>query len=142
MTIESISAEKRTCGCGCGQVFPLYTGLLAYQPKGSVAFRIAHLFHSNLHLWVLLGSGPWFAHDSRGCWVTLHTWIAEGKVIGKIGEPHDSPFTDADAFGERRLSRAEVLAQAGALDWAIARRDELVQLHDPTRDFLNREIGA
>ena len=115
MAIEHMSSELRTCRCGCGLVFPLYTGLLAYQPEGSVAFRMAHLFHSGPHLWALLGSGPWSRNDSRGCWVTLHTWIAEGKVIARIEEPEHSPFSDADIFGEQRLTRGKVLSQEGGL---------------------------
>jgi hypothetical protein len=99
-------------------------------------------YHSGPHVWLLLGSGAWFKDDSRGCWVTLHTWIVDGKVTGKIEEPRESPFSDADVFGERRLSRAEVLAQEGALDWSIGRRDDLVQTHEPTRNFLNRAIAA
>jgi hypothetical protein len=142
VSIERISTELRTCACGCAQVFPFYTGLLRYQTDRTVAFRAAHLFHSGPHLWLLLGSGPWFKDDLRGCWLNLHTWIAEGKVIGRIEEPEESPFLEGDVFGERRLTRAEVLAQEGALDWAIARRDELVQLHEPTRNFLNRAVGA
>jgi len=142
VTIENISAESRTCRCGCGQVFPLYTGLLRYQADRSVAFRAAHLFHDGPHLWLLLGSGPWFKNDARGCWVTLHTWVAEGKVIGRVEEPEESPFSDTDVFGEHRLGRDEVLAQEGALDWSIARRDDLMQLHEPSRNFLKGAIGA
>ena len=142
MAIEGTSAELRTCRCGCAQVFPLFTGLLRYEADSTVAFRAAHLFHSGPHLWLLLGSGAWLKNDSRGCWVTLHTWLADGNVIARIEEPQESPFSDADVFGERRLSRAEVLAQEGALNWAIERRDDLVQLHEPTRNFLNRAVAA
>ena len=142
MAIERISAELRNCQCGCAQVFPLFTGLLRYEADRAVAFRAAHLFHGGPHLWLLLGSGPWSKDDSRGCWVTLHTWIDKGKVTARIEEPNKSPFSDADAFGERRLSRAAVLAQEGALDWSIGRRDDLVVLHEPTRNFFNRTIAA
>jgi hypothetical protein len=142
--LKRLKAETLTCTCGCGNVFPLYSGLLSYGSGNEVAFRAAHLSHqdSGPHLWLLLGSGPWFQDDARGCWLTLHSWIASEGVVAKVEEPVRSPFTARHAFEERRLSREEVLAQDGALEWAIERREELLQLHPESSRFLLGEYLA
>lgn len=138
MSIKSIKTESLTCSCGCGSVFPLYSGLLQYGSGSEVAFRMAHLSHQGggSHLWLLLGSGPWFKDDARGCWLTLHSWISSESVIAKIEEPEQSPFSVRHVFDERRLTRQEVLSQSGALEWAIERREELLRLHRESWHFL------
>ena len=144
MCIESIKSGSRACRCGCGQLFANFSGLLRYGPDNLVAFHAAHLSHgdSGPHLWLLLGSGPWFSDDSRGCWLTLHTWVAEDNVIAKVEEPGNSPFSESDCHGERRLTRNEVLAKHEALEWAIARRDDFVRHHQPSSAFLLGGVGA
>jgi len=144
MCIESIKSGPRACRCGCGQVFSSYTGLLRYGPDNLVFFNAAHLSHgdSGPHLWLLLGSGPWFVDDSRGCWLTLHTWIAEDSVTAKVEEPDNSPFSESGCFGERCLTRNEVLSKQGGLEWAIERRDDFVRHHQPSKAFLLGGIDA
>lgn len=144
MGINHLKAESFECQCGCRNVFPLFTGMLRYGAGSEVAFRVAHLSHedSGPHLWLLLGSGPWFQDDSRGCWVTLHSWVSSENVIAKVEEPEQSPFTEQHAFEERRLSREEVLSQNGGLEWAIERREDLLRLHPESSRFLLGKHGA
>jgi hypothetical protein len=138
MSVKSIKTESLTCSCGCGNVFPLYSGLLQYGSGSEVAFRMAHLSHQGdgPHLWLLFGSGPWFKDDARGCWLTLHSWVASESVIAKIEEPEQSPFSVQHVFDERRLTRQEALSQPGALEWAIERREDLLRLHPESARFL------
>jgi hypothetical protein len=138
MGIEHLKSGSIECPCSCNSVFPMFSGLLKYGTSNEVAFRIAHFSHedSGPHLWLLLGSGPWFQDDTRGCWVTLHSWVASDSVIAKVEEPECSPFTAQHAFEERRLSREEVLSQNGGLQWAIERREELLRLHPESSRFL------
>jgi hypothetical protein len=138
MSIESIRAESLVCSCGCGNQFLMFSGLLNYGSASEVAFRIAHLSHQDdgPHLWLLLGSGPWFEDDARGCWLTLHSWVTSESVTAKIEDPEYSPFLAEHVFDERRLSRQEVLSKAGALEWAIERREELLRLHPESWQFL------
>ena len=117
----------------------MYSGLLLYGPAAaSVAFRLAHFDDAEQpkHLWLLLGSGPWFEDDVRGCWCILDNWISEDSVIARVTDMQDSPFTLEHAYQERLLLRSEVLSKGGALDWAIARREDIVRTHAPTRSFL------
>lgn len=126
------------CHCGCGRSYPLFSGLLSYGSAASVAFRIAHFddAEQTKHVWLLLGSGPWFDDDARGCWCILDNWIADGSVIAQVKDVQDSPFTQEHAYQERFLLRSEVLSKDGALDWAIERREDLIRAHAPTRSFL------
>ncbi|HSY65959.1 MAG TPA: hypothetical protein VK829_15280 [Terriglobales bacterium] len=119
-------------------MYPLYSGILRYGRDNEVALRAAHLSHAagTRHLWLLLGSGPWYQDDARGCWVVLDSWVLSGDLIARVQSYTDSPFRTEHIFGERFLSRDEVLAKAGALDWAIERRDELISLHEQTKTFL------
>jgi len=124
---EVVRIEQRTCDCGCAQPYPSHVGLLRYGASETV-FEAA-LMHGEAkqpHLWVLLGTGPWFDDDSRDCWLTVHAWLDDGNILTSIADPSGSPFTDEDACGGRWLSREDVLAQEGALEWAIARRLQLV----------------
>jgi len=118
--------------------------LLRYGLDNLLAFHAAHLSHEDggPHLWLLLGSGPWFSDHPRACWLTLHTWIAEDKVIAKVEEPDNSPFSESDCYGERCLTRNEVLSKQGGLEWAIERRDDFVRHHQPSKAFLRGVIGA
>jgi len=136
MSVESVRAESLACDCGCGQVFPLYSGVLRYGAENLVAFRAAHLIHdSGPHLWLLLGSGPWFDGDG-GSWVTLHSWLAESEIIARVEDPDHSPFTDQHVYGEQRLTRDQVLSKQGGLEWAVERREDFIRGHPPSAAFL------
>jgi len=136
-TLVAVKASTIACRCGCGRTYPLYSGLLEYGSGSEVAFRAGHFWHpaQTHHLWLLLGSGPWFADDARGCWLILDSWIHDAELIARVEDPESSPFESEHIFDERFLTRSEVLARAGALEWAIGRRDELIQLHTQTRRF-------
>jgi hypothetical protein len=139
--LQSIQQGGIACHCGCGRLYPMYSGVLTYGSTSSVAFRLAHFDDERQpkHLWLLLGSGPWFEGDMRGCWCVLDNWIADDSVIARVTDADESPFTLEHAYGERLLQRSEVLSKDGALDWAIARREDLIRAHAPTRNFL---LGA
>jgi hypothetical protein len=141
--ITSVRAESLQCRCGCERSYPLFSGLLKYAEGSEVAFRVAHFQHdgstSTKHLWLLLGSGPWFEDDPRGCWLVLDSFIDEENVIARVRDSSDSPFLTCDIYAERFLRRSEILNRNGALQWAIDRREDLVGLHKPTRQFL---LGA
>jgi len=140
----SVKASTIVCTCGCGRTYPLYSGLLGYGSGSQVAFRAAHFSHptQTQHLWLLLGSGSWFAGDERGCWLILDSWINDAELIARIEDSDHSPFKSADIFDERFLTRAEVLAQTGALEWAIERRDDIVREHEETGRFILGESVA
>src|SRR5512138_1881397 len=102
MSIKSEQKETRICDCGCKQSYPVFSGLMSYGKESLVAYSVAHLQHrGDPHVWLLIGSGPWFENDARGCWVVLHTWIADDKLITRIEDPENSPFGEADVFEER-----------------------------------------
>ena len=141
--ITSVHAESLQCRCGCGRSYPFFSGLLKYAEGSEVAFRVAHFQHdrstSAKHLWLLLGSGPWFEDDTRGCWVVLDSWIDDENIIARVRDSADSPFLTSHIYDERFLTRSEVLEMNGALQWAIDRREDLIGLHKPTRWFV---LGA
>lgn len=138
MSITSNKRELRKCPCGCEQQFPMYTGFLRYGEDNSTAFRAAHLAHADTgpHLWLALGSGPWFEDDERGCWLVLHSWLADGNLVTRVEEPGDSPFRPEDVFDERLLTRAEVMSHDGGLQWAMERGEQFAVEHRPTSDFF------
>ena len=138
--IATIRSEEFPCPCGCGLAYPFFSGMLRYGETREVAFRFAH-FHQHhagatKHLWLLLGSGPWFEDDPRGCWLVLDSRIDGDNFIARVCNCSDSPFSSQDIFDERFLTREEVLSRKGAMQWAIDRRDDLVTLHKPTREFI------
>lgn len=143
MCIETIFESSRNCPCGCGQVFPVFTGRLRYGAEDEVTFKAAHLNHceSGPHLWLLLGSGPWFEGDARNCWVTLHVWVDDKNVKTSITDPTESPFWLERTDKERYLTRDEVLSQKGGKEWAIERRLDFEEHHKPTERFIN-ELSA
>ena len=112
--------------------------MLGYGSGSQVAFRAAHFWHQaqTKHLWLLLGSGPWFTDDERGCWLILDSWINDSDFIARVEDRDRSPFQSEDIFHERFLERSEVMAQEGALDWAIERRDDILREHEQTRRFI------
>lgn len=142
MCIETISESQKTCPCGCEQVFPAFTGTLRYGPEQIVAFRAGHLRDPGPHLWLQLGSGPWFEDDGRDCWVTLHLWVDGTEVKTSISDPAKSPFWPEHSDKERYLSREEVLSREGGKEWAIARRLDFEEHHKPTERFLNEPQGV
>jgi hypothetical protein len=95
-----------------------------------------HEAEGTRHLWLLLGSGPWFDGDPRGCWLVLDSWLADESLVAKVMDVTSSPFESSDIFDERFLDRNEVLDRPGALEWAITRRDDLIDLHQETRRFV------
>ena len=56
--------------------------------------------------------------------------------FARANDARDSPFVREHIFEERFLTRAEVLGRDGALKWAIRRREDLLQLHAPSREFI------
>lgn len=141
--LDDILDSEIACRCGCERRYRVCSGLMRYGDEGRVAFRLAHFDEAQgtRHLWLLLGSGAWFEDDARGCWLVLDSWVAEDRLIGRVTDANDSPFQSADIFDERFLTREEVLSRSGALEWAIARRDELIELHPDTRRFVLDRTG-
>lgn len=144
MCIEQISSELRICPCGCGQSFPIFSGSLRYNPEQIALFKAAHMQHcdSGPHIWLLIGSGPWFNGDERDCWVTLHLWVKEAEVITRIEDPNESPFWPSHSDEERYLTREEVLSQDGGKEWAINRRLDFEKHHEETAAFINETARA
>lgn len=138
MRIEQLTSENRTCPCGCGQVFPVFLGRLKYGDEHEFRFKAAHLTHgdSGSHVWLLLGSGPWFENDKRNCWVTMHLYSDNENTITRIEDPEESPFWPSHDEGERYLTRLEVMSQDGGKEWAINRRLDFEDHHEPTAAFL------
>ena len=125
-TITDDIVEKWHCPCGCGKEFSRHTGFLHYDAESLAAYRVALMqeVEGDPHLWVLLGSGPWFEDDERGCWLTLHSWLTpDGRLASRIEDPEDSPFSNEDAFEDRLLTRDEVFTQGGAAEWAFKCND-------------------
>ena len=131
--------ENWPCPCGCGKEFPCHTGLLHYDGDSHAVYRALLMRESqeDPHLWVLLGTGPWFEGDERGCWLTLHSWVtSDGSLTTRIEDPGSSPFTPQDAFDERLLERDEVLGRSGASEWAFRCSDLLVDKHPAVSAFV------
>jgi len=82
MCIETIKSGSRACKCGCGQLFATFSGLLRYGVDNLVAFHAgaSMSWRKRPSLMLIFGSGPRFNDDPRGCWLTLHTWVAEGQI--------------------------------------------------------------
>lgn len=139
--IGEVISETRQCPCGCGQLFPVFWGNLRYNPAYEVKFVAGHLVHgdSGPHVWLLLGSGPWFEGDERNCWVTMHLYVDDDEnLVTRIEDPEESPFWASRNRVYRYLSREEVLAQNEAKEWAIGRRLDFENHHSPTGQFLRR----
>jgi hypothetical protein len=142
--LASLRAGALSCRCGCGRSYPYYSGLLEYGEAREVAFRVAHFEETPAlrRLWLLLGSGPWPHTASKGSWCVLESWVNDDTLIAKVRGANESPFTSDDSFGEPYLSREEVLATPGGLEWAVARRDDLIELHAPTGRFVAGDDDA
>lgn len=140
--MAKLSKESRStieCRCGCGQSYPFFSGWLEYGESSALAFRAAHFVHSGqaANFWLLLGTGPWITGEDTGCWAILKSWVDDDNLILKVEDVENSPFNVAEIFGERFLRRDEVFEQDGGFEWAIKRRDEILQLHQPSAEFLN-----
>lgn len=144
MCIEKIDYETKVCPCGCEQKVPVFVGELRYLGENFVNFAVTHMEHcsSGPHVWLALGTGPWFADDERNCWVTLHLYTDDENVVTRISDPEDSPFWRWRRDADRYLTRDEVLAQAGGKEWAIDRRLDFEEHHRATGDFLHRRLSA
>lgn len=142
MCIEPIELEMRVCPCGCEQPVPVYIGTLHYGEENFVNFTVTHMEQcsSGPHVWLMLGSGSWFADDDRNCWVTLHLYSDKENIITRVSDPKDSPFWRWKVDDDRYLSRDEVLAQDGGKEWAIERRLDFEEHHSATAQFLHRHI--
>lgn len=117
---------------------PVSQGQLRYGPDQIAYFSVAHMEHcdSGPHVWLMLGSGPWFSGDTRNCWVTLHLYTDDENVVTRIEDPDESPFWKWPRDDARYLTRAEVLSQEGGKEWAINRRLDFEKHHQPTEAFL------
>lgn len=115
----------------------MFTGVLEYDGS-TVAFQIAHFNHPDhaTNLWMLLGTGPWYEDRIEGSWVILQNWITDGKLVLRVADSSESPFRSQHIFDEHFLTRDDVLGKEGGLEWAIARRDDLLRLHKQSFDFL------
>ena len=139
MAISKDSVESIECPCGCGKSFPRHTGSLDYSPGSFAVYRtwLMQEVEGEPHLWTLLGTGPWFDDDERGCWVTVHQWLdGSGNLAARVEDPEASPFSPADAADERRLTRDEVRSMDGASQWVFDCADLLVESHPAVRRFL------
>jgi len=123
-------------------MFPVFWGTLRYKPDYQVKFIAAHLAHcdSGPHVWLLLGSGPWFQGDDRNCWVTMHLYVDDDEnLVTRIEDPEESPLWPSRDRAYRYLLREEVLAQDGAKEWAIGRRLDFEKHHALTVQFLRQK---
>lgn len=138
--ISEDKVDRWPCPCGCAKEFPRHTGILHYAEGAHAVYRASLMLEieADPHLWVLFGTGPWFANDLRGCWLALHSWqSSDGTLSTRIENPENSPFRKDDAFGERLLTKDEVIAQQGAADWAFACNDLLVSTHPAVSAFVS-----
>jgi hypothetical protein len=104
--------------------------MISTEDSSQCLFRAALISHSGRkHIWIVLGSGSWFENDPRDCWLTLHGWVNDGKILCRIEDPKNSPWKTHDVFDGRLLSRDEVLLQNGAKEWAMSRFDLLTLNH-------------
>jgi len=142
MSIKKINIETKVCPCGCDQEVLLYKGELRYGTDSFVNFAVSHMEHcsSGPHVWLVLGTGSWFANDDRNCWVTLHLHSDGKDIATRISDPEDSPFWRWRTDDDRYLTRQEVLAQDGGKEWAINRRIEFEEQHRATTEFLIRPV--
>lgn len=136
--ITHLKETSISCDCGCNCEYPLTRGWLEYGDDSALAFYLARFSHTGQAsvLWILLGSGTWFDDDDLGCWPVLRNWVDDGQVIARVEDQARSPFRSKHIFSERFLARDEVLEREGALAWAIARREELLELHPASAEFL------
>lgn len=116
----------------------MYTGWLEYGTDSALAFRVAHFSHPDQgkNFWMLLGTGPWEESSDVGCWAVTKSWVVDDDLTFRVENATESPFDESHIFHERFLSRNEVLDKSGAVDWAVARRDELLALHPCSLEFL------
>lgn len=144
MCIETIDLETRICPCGCNQEVPVYVGKLRYGSDNFTEFAVTHMEHcsSGPHVWLVLGTGPWFADDDRNCWLTLHLHSDGENIATRISDPEDSPFWRWNTDDDRYLTRNEVFAQNGGKEWAIDRRLDFERHHRATSEFLIRPMSS
>lgn len=143
--MAKISKESQSsieCRCGCGRSYPFYSGWLDYGESSALAFRAAHFAHSEqaANLWLLLGTGPCSSDDDTGCWAILKIWVEDDDLILRVEDVENSPFDQGDIFGEKFLRRDEVLGKDGVLEWAVKRRDDILEVHVPSNEFL--QVGG
>lgn len=112
--------------------------MLHYSETGNAVFR-AHLLEETAgdpQLWVLIGTGSWLPSETKGSWIAVRSWVADNELISRIQDPEDSPFSDADAFDERRLRRDEVSNQTGGPEWVFKCHDLIVEHHPAVKHFI------
>ena len=102
-------------------------------------FRAAHMEHDTAdpHVWLAFRTGSWLEGETRDCWVVAHVWTEEGQVITRVEDAASSPFFSNGEEGHRLLTRDEVAAQPGGIDWVIARRLQFAEHHQETQTFIN-----
>lgn len=138
MCLDQVSATEKLCPCGCGKSFKAFTGRLLYGEDRSAIFQAAHMIHDagDPHVWLALRTGSWLDGETRDCWVAAHMWIDDGQVITRVEDAASSPFFSDRDVGHRLLTRDEVAAQPGGVEWVIARRLQFEEHHHETLAFI------
>jgi hypothetical protein len=120
-------------------MYASFEGRLSFGEDQYTFFRAAHMSHKDRdpHVWLSFRTGSWFHDEPRDCWVAAHIWTSEGKEITRVTDAKASPFWRGGSEEFRLLTREEVIAQPGGMDWVIARRLQFVQNHPSTQAFLS-----
>ncbi len=139
MCLEQVSTTEEICPCGCGKTFKAFSGRLSYGEGRSAMFQAAHLDHDggDPHIWLAFRTGSWFEDEVRDCWIAAHMWIDEGQVITRVEDAASSPFFSKGDGGHRLLTRNEVVAKPGGVEWVIARRMQFEEHHQATQAFIS-----
>jgi hypothetical protein len=89
-----------------------------------------------------IGSGAWDDNASGTWWTTLHTWTEGGNLVTRVVEPVESPLAQALAPDGRLLSRADIMAQGGAMDWACEVAYQISVEHEEVFSFILSKSDA
>ncbi len=138
MYFIDLSTTSHPCPCGCGSSLQLVQGGFEYGDNSNVAFRTALLDCQALgpHVFTQLGSGAWDGKSPGTWWTTLHTWIDDSNLVTRVVDPAESPLARELAPEGLLLSRAEVLAQGGAREWACEVAGEISVHHEAISSFI------
>ncbi|APW41771.1 hypothetical protein RS694_03885 [Rhodoferax saidenbachensis] len=72
----------------------------------------------------------------------MHTRVQDGNLATSITEPTDAPFSALIAASGRMLTRAQVLEQVGAKEWACEVVYGLTVEHQDISSFVLGQTGA
>jgi hypothetical protein len=134
--------QDAVCPCGCEQAHRLLRGQATRPGSGQFVLFLCLLaqHHDERHIWLAIGSGPWGEDDSRDCFCSVESWLADGSLISRTTEPHESPFAAAQQFkeggGARIVAREEVIGHPERKAWLFEWVDELNRQVEPIRKFV------